>query len=157
MTFPAEPVNAGLESRRPYASDPTLPQNRRRSLLVLLAVCVMCLLYGIAFALFAPGLLLALVFPLPVMAIVAIWALPETRTAPTRTLTVLAFVFFVCLVMWPNYIAFAPPGLPWITMVRITGFPLVQTLLICVSVSKKFRIRMATALQATPYLWMILG
>jgi len=157
MTFPAEPMSVSQEHRRPYAPDPTLPRHRRRSLMVLLAVCVLCLFYGIAFALFAPGLLLALVFPLPVMAIVAIWALPETRTAPTRTLTTLTFVFFVCLVMWPNYIAFAPPGLPWITMVRITGFPLVLTLLICVSVSKKFRSGLATALEATPYVWMILG
>src|SRR5205807_10534786 len=126
---------------------------RWRSLFVLVAVSGFCVFYGFAFALFAPALLLPLVVPLPVLAMIAIWALPEVRAVPTRTLTRLTFVFFVGLVMWPNYIALALLGLPWITMVHITGFPLLLTMLICVSVSSEFRSRLAASLSAAPWIW----
>src|SRR5277367_2588807 len=100
MTFPAGPMGTGQEIRRPYEPDPMSPENRRRSLLVLVGAAAFCLAYGIAFVYFLKAFPLALIAPLPVMAIIGIWALPETRTAPTRTMVVLTFLFFVCLVMW---------------------------------------------------------
>jgi hypothetical protein len=153
MTIPGEPATTPQFIAEPYERDPRAGRERLRGLLVLATVSGFCLFYGFAFALLAPALLLPLVVPLPVLAMVAIWALPEIRAVPTRTLTALTFAFFVGLVMWPNYLALALPGLPWITMVRITGFPLVLTLLICVSVSSAFRARLAASLNAEPLIW----
>ena len=156
MTSSAEPVTGPAIIMKPYTPDPNGRGRRRARLLVVVLVSIFCLVYGVVFAALAPYLMLPLIAPLPVLALIVIWALPETRTAPTRTMVVLTFAFFIGLVMWPNYIAFAPPGLPWITMVRLTGFPLFITLLICVSVSQDFRSRLATALNATPVLWKML-
>ena len=157
MTSVGEPVAFVQDILKPYERDPRRPLQRWLGFLVLLVVAGFCLVYGFAFALFAPRLLLPLVAPLPLMAMVAIWALPETRRAPTRALTTLLFAFIGALILWPNYIAFAPPGLPWITMLRLTGFPLVLTLLICVSVSEQFRERLAFALSGEPLIWKSLA
>ncbi len=140
----------------PYTPDPDRIAHRRLRWLLLAAVCVFCLFYGFAFALLAPALMLPLIAPLPVFGLVAIWALPETGRAPERSLWILCCAFFVGLAMWPNYIALAPPGLPWITMVRLTGFPMVLTLLVCISMSEPFRRRVAFALTGAPLLWRAL-
>ena len=58
--------------------------------------------------------------------------------------------------MWPNYIALALPGLPWITMARITGVPLGLILLICVSTSREFRESVSKALASVPLLSILL-
>jgi hypothetical protein len=156
MTTANESDAAYPPIQKPYARNPDAPEARRRRRLVLICASIFCLFYGFAFALFAPYLLLPLLAPLPVLGLFVIWALPEARAAPTRTLAALTFIFFVGLVMWPNYIAFAPPGLPWITMVRITGFPLVLVFLACLSVSADFRRELATSLAAVPLLWKAL-
>ena len=156
MTFASDPTDAPLPIHAPYAPDPLSRTRRLVRLAILIVVSGFCFFYGSAFALFAPALMLPLVAPLPLLTLVAIWALPETRTAPTRTLTILTFAFFACLVMWPNYIAFAPKGLPWITMARLTGFPLFLVLLICTSVSAEFRTRLAESLSSAPLIWRLL-
>jgi hypothetical protein len=156
MTSAGEPITTSQTIAEPYGPDPRSGDQRLRYLLIIGGMSAFCLFYGIAFALFAPALLLPLITPLPLMAIVLIWALPDTRAVPTRTMTRLTFVFFVGLIMWPNYIAFAPPGLPWITMVRLTGFPLVLTFLICVSVSEEIRNRLWASINSIPLLWKVL-
>ena len=114
------------------------------------------LLYGVGFALLAPELLAPLTAPLLLLALTVIWALPDTRKAPERALAALLFAFAVSVVMWPNYLAIAPPGLPWITMVRLTGFPLVLVLLLCVSTSRRLRTQSGAALRAVGPVWRLL-
>ncbi|HLZ84479.1 MAG TPA: O-antigen ligase family protein [Caulobacteraceae bacterium] len=141
---------------KPYTPDPDRRSHKLLRLLVIILVSGFCLIQGLAFALFAPYLMIPFFVPPAVLALAVVWALPETRRAPTAAMVVLTYAFFVGLVMWPNYIAFAPPGLPWITMVRITGFPLVLVLLVCVSVSADFRSKIATTLKAAPVVWQML-
>lgn len=140
----------------PYSTDFDGRNLRRRRFWIYAGVVAFCVIYGFAFALFAPFLILFFAVPLVILALVAIWALPDRRTAPTRSLEALLFAFVVCLVVWPNYIALAPPGLPWITMVRLTGFPLAVALLICTSTSAAFRTQVGETLKAAPYTWKML-
>jgi hypothetical protein len=84
---------------------------------------------------------------------VVIWALPDIENPPVRSMEVLLFALFIALIMWPNYLAIALPGLPWITVVRLTGFPLLFLLLISLSVSAEFRARLSVTLEALPLLW----
>jgi len=156
MSSASETVATTGRILKPYTPDPETKSHKRWRLLVVVLVVLFCLVYGFAFALLAPFLMLPLLVPPVILALIAIWALPEARTAPTRSLVWLTYAFFVGLVMWPNYIAFALPGLPWITMVRITGFPLVLALLVCVSTSADFRARVATAVSSAPLLWKLL-
>jgi hypothetical protein len=140
----------------PYAPDPNRRSHKWARRLVLWSVVVFCLFYGIAFALFAPFLILALVVPVGILLLIVIWALPDTRRSPTEALWPMLFAYMMCLIMWPNYIALALPGLPWITMSRITGVPLAVILLICVSTSPSFRERLGKSLSATPPIWMLM-
>ncbi len=134
----------------PYTKDPNRRGRRWARTFVLAAVVVFCFFYGIAVALFMPWLILGLIVPIAILAVIAIWALPDTRTAPTRALWGLLFAYMMCLIMWPNYIALALPGLPWITMSRITGVPLGLILLLCVSTSREFRESVSKALASAP-------
>jgi len=105
------------------------------------------------FAFFAPFSLAAFVIPPAVLDLLVIWALPQVRTAPTKPIYGLLLAFIVGLIAWPNYLALALPRLPWITVARLTGVPLVLLLLICLSVSKEFRSTIGRALNSTPLLW----
>lgn len=115
--------------------------------------CIFCVFYGFAFALTAPYLILHFSIPIVALSLVAIWALPDSSHAPTGPLQLLFFIFFVGLVVWPNYLALSLKGLPWITLIRLTGFPLLLLLLICVSTSEEFRSSVANTLKTTPLLW----
>src|SRR3546814_11031678 len=80
-------------------------------------------------------------FLVPVIALglLVIWALPETDWAPTKTLAWLLIAFLIALPLWPNYLAIALPGMPWITLLRIIGSPIILLLLISLSVPAEFR------------------
>lgn len=155
-----------LEHLRGKTGAATLPPyaSQDRSLLrrAITAVSVMTFLgflffYGAFFALTAPYLLVPMSAPLALLACVGIWALPEMRRAPTTLLEALLFAYFVCLVLWPNYLAISLPGLPWITLIRLTGFPMALTFLVCLSISREFRARLAEVLSATPYIWILVA
>ena len=97
------------------------------------------LLYGAIFAFIAPYLLIPLLTPLIVALAVVIWVLPEARTAPSGAITVLLFAFLLGLALWPNYLAISLPGIPWITISRLTGAPLCLLLLYSLSTSSQVR------------------
>jgi hypothetical protein len=118
--------------------------------LLIPAFLFFCFCYGFYHALTAPFMLVPMAFPVAALAIIAIWALPDSRYAPTGALEVMFFTFFIGLIMWPNYLALSPPGLPWITMIRLVGFPMVLLLLISVSVSRGVRSELRSALSAMP-------
>jgi len=129
---------------------------RSRALFAGSAVAVvglMCIPFGFFFAVFVPYLFLFFVLPLALLAIIVIWALPDTDNAPTGLLPPLIYLFITALFLWPNYLAISLPGLPWITMIRATTFPLAFIFLICASVSSGFRNDLAHALNAAPIVW----
>lgn len=51
--------------------------------------------------------------------------------------------------LWPGYLAIALPGLPWITSLRLVGFPMAGVLLVCLSVSERFRSEVRNSLTAS--------
>lgn len=114
-----------------------------------------CMYWGYFFAVTVPFFLPPFVAPLGILALLVIWALPDTGRPPTGVLTVLFMGFLISTMIWPNYLALTLPGMPWITTMRLFGFPLAIVLLICVSVSKEFRSEMAEALNATPVIWKL--
>lgn len=120
------------------------------------AFAIFCFIYGFYYALTAPYLIVPMAFPLAGLAMMAIWALPDSKYAPIGALEVMFFAFFIGLIMWPNYLAFSPPGLPWITITRLIGIPTVLLLLISISVSSKVRDDMRAALNATRAIWIFL-
>ena len=123
--------------------------------MLFIAVTAFCFFYGLIYAFFAPYLLPMIAMPVVALTGAAIWALPDVNWGPTRTMEGFFFAFFVALIIWPNYLAFSFPGLPWITLLRLFGFPMAGALLISVSASKEFRQRLGSALNATPGIWRL--
>lgn len=118
---------------------------RLRPLLYLLIVAT-TFGYGFAFAVFGRYFMVPLLAPVALLALVALWLLPETDRPPTRTLHGAFAVIFIAHLCWPDYLAIALPFLPWITLLRLTGSVLLLVLLVCLSVSTRFRRELATIL-----------
>ena len=114
-------------------------------------LAVMCIFYGALFALAAPFIVLPFFIPIAVLAALVVWTLPLTEQAPTGLLDKLYWIL-IASVVWPNYLALALPGLPWITMDRLTNAPLALTLLVCISVSREFRAQLVGVMRASPWL-----
>jgi hypothetical protein len=130
--------SAAAVSLWPYAPARDVAGSRHRRWAIA-GLLLFCLIYGAAFGLFAPNLLLVFMVPIVVLALMAIWALPDLARPPTGPLMWLFYAFTVALVVWPNYLAITLPSMPWITVTRLVGFPLVFLLLVCVSTSSTFR------------------
>lgn len=136
---------------------PVLPNYRRqRSRLErifkhgsFLAFCIFLgLFYGFFYTLFPPQLLVLLGVPILLLALLVIWALPDTDHPPVKLLNRLFFAYLVALVLWPNYMAIALPGLPWMTMRRLIAFPMAAVLAISYSTSSRFRHEISDSLSA---------
>lgn len=118
-------------------------------------LALFCFVYGFFYALFTPYMIVMFLIPPLVIGALTIWALPDMRHAPTRPLIAFFFTFYVALIVWPNYLGFSFPGMPWVTITRLVGFPLAFLLLVCLSVSKSFRTTLNQTVGAVPILWKL--
>lgn len=134
----------------PDSPDTINPWRRRRRYI---ALAFAAFLYGFFYALLPPAFLSILLIPIAVLTFLIIWALPVTDRAPGKAMDNLFWAFWLSLMLWPNYLALALPGLPWITVNRLFGGPLLLLLLIATSTSRPFRNQMSAMLSATPWLW----
>jgi O-Antigen ligase len=107
-------------------------------------------------AVFPMFLYLYMAIPIIFLALLIIWALPETDNPPLRAMEWLFWAFFVSLLAWPNYLAFTLPGLPWITFVRLCSAPMVLLLLITTSVAPSFRMKIKEILAESPWIVRLL-
>lgn len=152
--------DAAIRRRRAVVLEPyRRVYTLRRELFPLLAFPVLsfgCLLYGFFFALTAPYLLMQFLAPIAVLGLVVIWALPNQRDAPTYGVELLFAAFLISFLLWPDYLAIYFPGMPWITSLRITAFPMVGLFLICLSVSKEFRKAVGKSVSAIKIMWILM-
>lgn len=112
--------------------------------------------YGVTFATTFPYALVPHMVPAVVLTAVVIWALPDSEGAPVGALAPLFFAFSGAMYLWPNYLAIAIPGLPWVTMLRLFGTPMTLILLVCVSMSVEFRDRLKKVMAVDPLIWRLL-
>ncbi len=136
-----------------YRHDNALRRNRKK---LFFALFIAVILYVMAFQLIGRFIIVQFLVPLLLLFFLVIWALPERGRAPTSTLRFLFFAFAGSLVLWPDYLALALPGMPWMTAIRLTGFPMVLILLICISVSDDFSRQLKSVLSASrPIAWLM--
>jgi hypothetical protein len=112
--------------------------------------------YGLMVAVLPMFVYLYMAIPIVFLALLIVWALPETDNPPLRAMEWLFWAFFIALLAWPNYLAFTLPGLPWITIVRLCTAPMVLVLLISVSVSPGFRKKSLEILAESPWITRLL-
>ena len=128
------------ETRLPaLAQYHSLKRHTLRRIFGFIALMLFCFIYGFFFSVLVPYYFAFLAMPVIFVMLLAIWALPDVNWAPTRQLSWFFYAFFVVLICWPNYLAISLPGLPWITLIRLTSFPMTLLLLICYSISPQFR------------------
>nr|ABW74879.1 putative diutan polysaccharide polymerase [Sphingomonas sp. ATCC 53159] len=144
LTKPAIPVLPVYKAER---SGVTIAARRT---VLLVSVMFLAAVYGLLAAVLPLQMLAIPAVPLVLMALVVIWALPEARQAPTRLLAKLYLAYMVAALVWPNYLALSVGGLPWISIRRMIGSIALLTLMISLSVSKKFRSEMAAIMRAAP-------
>src|ERR1700748_1026945 len=113
----ARPREAPAVALAPYHS---LRRNWLRKITGLTCLMLFCLIYGFFFSVFAPAYFVLFAAPPAILMLLVIWALPDLDWAPTRQLEWAFYATFIALIVWPNYLAIALPGLPWITLVRLT-------------------------------------
>ncbi len=158
MTTQSEPIQAaGPRVLEPYVGSADSRTRRRWGAFIGPMTVVFCLFYGLAFGLLGAAMPIVFALPIAGLGLITVWALPQARQAPVAVLIGLFDIFIVALVIWPNYLALTLPGLPWITMIRLTGFPLAGVLLVCLSVSGHFRAELGKALKASPWIWKLLA
>lgn len=139
-----------LKILAPYTTLSWYQRHRRLCLSLLWAFCSF---YGLVWAVAGQFALPALMGPIVVIFFLVIWLLPEVDSVPERWLRRGLFIYLIALLCWPDYIALALPGLPWITAIRLVGPPLALLMLICLSMSRELRERFADILSACPVLW----
>ena len=113
------------------------------------------LIYGFFFALTAPYLIVPFAAPVALLLALSVWALPSSGKPPVRTMELFFCSVFVGLILWPNYLALALPGLPWITVIRLTGFPMAALLLVCLSISQQVRSEIWQVVTVIRPLWTL--
>jgi hypothetical protein len=141
---------------RPYVN-PRHPARVIAKVALPVGLAVICLIYGFLFGLTAPFLLLPFAAPIVILVLLAIWALPETKTAPTTTMEILFAGVLISILTWPVYLAIAIPGLPWITLIRLTSFPMTFLFLVSLSTSSRFRHELGSVLFSIRPLWICLA
>lgn len=144
------------------ASQPLIAGYQRSTapgiMLVALAVLgVASFVYGFYFSILAPLRIMPFVIPLALMGGLVIWSLPDGRYAPIKTLEPMFVAFFAAMVLWPNYLAIALPSLPWVTLLRLIGAPLIVLLLVCIAASPTFRRKLADILNTDKAMWRMLA
>jgi hypothetical protein len=102
-------------------------------------------LYGLLFAFMAPYFMIGFAVPIVLLLAIAIWALPASDLALDKWQERLFFLFLCILIIWPNYLAVAIPGLPWITLVRLVVTPLVIVFLASLSTTASVGATISTA------------
>jgi hypothetical protein len=145
--------------REAILSPYTVPNNgwRHFSFWLVPALSLFCFIYGIIYAYTTPFLLVACAAPLAGLALVAIWALPDAKTAPVRSIAPLTLALLVVMIMWPRYLGLQFPGTPWITPMRMIEAPLVLFFLVSLSTSKQFRSELWEVIKACPLVWMLMA
>lgn len=111
------------------------------------------LFYGLAIGLTGTNFVLQLLMPLAAVAFLIIWLLPDTENSSHRVVEALLFAYLGGTMIWPDYLAIALPGLPWITMGRIFALPLAIIYLASLSQSSKYRAEITSIMHEIPVLW----
>lgn len=164
MTIFARTKTPALETAAPHAAVmpgfkvPRLPREKkwqRRGLLTLLAA--LCFIYSFLMLLLPMQLKVPFAIPLIVMVMFVIWALPVGRRAPGKLSERLFWAYSITLLLWPNYLAIALPGLPWITAARLFATPMLFLILIHASSSLPFKQTMTERLALIRPLWIMVA
>jgi O-Antigen ligase len=136
----------------PY-HQPVAPLRRAiKKTLVVSLIIFIGMLYGLLIAIFPLFLYLYLAVPVGILVLLVIWALPENENIPIKAINWLFFAIASTVCLWPNYIAIAIPGLPWITFMRLWSIPMTLLFVISLSMSPPFQRDVGAWFKTSPWI-----
>jgi hypothetical protein len=156
-------ANGAWLRRRPRASaDKLAPYFKhgfwgRHKFLTSLLIAFIAALYGLVFGVTTTAFLVQMMIPVALVVLLVLALLPENGVAFDRTVTWLLYSLVFALAVWPDYLAFAAGGLPWITAVRLIAIPLCLIYFISLSQSAAYRLELSHSLQAVPATWKLMA
>ncbi len=148
---PAYPVMAGFKVPR----FPRPGTWKRRAIYALIGL--VCFFYSFILLIVPMQVKVPFSMPLIVMIGLIVWALPATNKPPGRWSERLFWYYSFTLLLWPNYLAIAIPGLPWITAARLLATPMVLIILVHASTSAVFKQAMKERLATVRPLWIMVA
>ena len=101
----------------------------RRFLLDMLLVGV-AVFYGLMSAVLPIAMLSFPMTPILILIVLILWMLPDLGGIEQGRMHKLMLAFIGLSIVWPNYVAFDLPGLPWITPVRFAVFSLLAVFIL---------------------------
>lgn len=84
--------------------------------------------------------------PLVILALVALWMAPDVDTRLDGAIERAYFIFWGLALVWPSYIAFNIPGLPWVSFSRLAMLVTALISLTAISMSPRIRSDMVVVL-----------
>ena len=118
----------------------------------LIGLTLLAMLTGFMVALAPPQLLIVPAIPIAVIAGCALWMLPDVDRVYRRTMAGLMGSYVLLQSIWPSYIAFNAPGLPWITPARLVVGSLLAVAVYTIASSRTMRAEIGETLAALPRL-----
>lgn len=132
------------------------PLPRWIPLALIVGLLVFSVIYGFFFSAWAPSRMMPFTIPIALSAALIVWMLPPGDHGLEKYMEPLLVAFFAALVLWPNYLALALPSLPWVTMLRIFGAPMVLIFLATLSTSKRFRQHLGEIVNSDHVMWKMM-
>lgn len=123
---------------------------------VISLIILIGMIYGLLISVFQIFLYLYLAVPVGILMLLVIWALPENENIPIKAINWLFFAIVATVCLWPNYIAIAIPGLPWITFMRLWSIPMTLLFVISLSMSPPFRRDVGEWFATSPWILRLL-
>jgi hypothetical protein len=102
-----------------YSQRAARPRSRLSYAMVTLGLIAIGAIYGLMMV-FLPLWLIAIPLgPILILVVLALWLMPDVNKYDSDRITHAFWIFLGMLALWPQYIAIAIPGLPWINLQRI--------------------------------------
>lgn len=119
-------------------------------LMLFVGIVLLAAVYGMMCAILPVQLLAIPAVPVMLLIAIVLWMMPDLGAVRVDWMHSLMLWFIGLNIVWPNYVAFDLPGLPWITPTRLIVFGLLALVLYGVSTSSEFRSRIAETSRSIP-------
>lgn len=115
---------------------------------LLVAICIVyALLSGYFLGVFQQYILQQFLIPIILLVCLVLWALPDRMLVSHKGFERTFFTFIAVSVLWPAYLAIAIPGLPWITLGRLTLFITLIFFLVTIAIDRSAREKISAILR----------
>ncbi len=106
----------------PYTKRVDDTQHRLRRIVLFAGLILFAMTMGFFIAVLPIQAVFVPIVPIVLLFLIALWMAPDVDPQLDKPIIGGYFVFFYVALIWPNYIAFNLPGLPWVSMQRLVMF-----------------------------------